>query len=145
MLQLNELVGGPFDQCHSSLLYDNNKGVRTLVLTAVGLKVELRLFVILTVDVICLPFGHWLSDFSHPKINNRTETIFSWLMMQLKLSHLFQKYSFKPKFVPTICAERTFLLKVYRFFYSFRLVWYLKSSIKRLEMLLKYLDNRKFF
>jgi len=34
-----ELVGGSSDRCQSSLLYDSAKGVRTLLLTLVGLHV----------------------------------------------------------------------------------------------------------
>jgi len=37
-----DLVGGSFDLCQSSLLCDNDKGVRTLLLTLVGLHVRIR-------------------------------------------------------------------------------------------------------
>ena len=41
--ELLDLVGGIYDKCSSSLLYDDGKGVRTLLLTTIGLGVNVSL------------------------------------------------------------------------------------------------------
>jgi len=53
-----ELVGGSSDRCQSSLLYDSAKGVRTLLLTLVGLHVcILRCFLFFLNSVHCETFS----------------------------------------------------------------------------------------
>ena len=42
-LQISHLFSGPLESCRSSLLHENGKGLRVLLLTLVGLKVGLML------------------------------------------------------------------------------------------------------
>ena len=39
-LQMLDLISGPCDVCKSSLLYEDNKGMRALLLTTIGLQVR---------------------------------------------------------------------------------------------------------
>ena len=39
LLQIGHLFSGPLESCHSSLLLENGKGLRALLLTLVGLQV----------------------------------------------------------------------------------------------------------
>ena len=38
--QVLDLLSGPVESCHSSLNYDEGKGIRSLILSAVGLQVR---------------------------------------------------------------------------------------------------------
>lgn len=37
--KVNELLSGPIESCHSSLMYDGGKGIRNLLLSAIGLQI----------------------------------------------------------------------------------------------------------
>jgi len=47
-----ELIHGPYDTCYSSLLYDEGKGIRTLILTTIGLQVSF-------IYLLCMIYSFW--------------------------------------------------------------------------------------
>ncbi len=46
--QIEKLVVGQLDRCNSSLLCEDNKGMRSLLLTTIGLKVPIQIAVTLS-------------------------------------------------------------------------------------------------